>query len=225
MESTDKRYEYIQSFLIVDERILNTRHISGIDWTNTIISLLLFLSFLVVLPIIIEFKGIWYFFGLGMLVFMLFYGLQSRLEVIFVVTKFRIIELGVNPILERISRSFSPGSFRDIHYSQVESIYHGVPRYNPNRLWIGMFLISLSWAFSVSQGKVLNGESPLLPLIILLLILGIISIFISLPLGKKRLEIRSMGGSTISIASGLIDSKFMDDIIDASRTFQTYGAT
>ncbi len=224
MEERDEKYAYVQSFLIVDERILNSIHIVGINWTNVIISSSLLISFLLILPIANEFRGLWSVFTLGIAIFTLFYAIQSRSEVIYFVTKFRIIELEINPLMERISRSPLRGSFRDIHYSQIESIYHGVPRYNPNRLWLGLFMIATAWAIYTGQDTILSGDSPLLPLVILLTILGMVNIFISLPIRSKRLEVQSQSGTSFSIPSGFIDTKFIDDLIDASRTFQTYGA-
>ncbi len=216
--------EIVKPFLIVGEKIEAVAEVMEWETVNVLIS-----SFLTLMVTVSVFQStvssIWSIPAALFLFFLVYYIWRLRIQKLLVVTNVRIIKVEINPIHKRIFSSHSFNRYHDLHFSHISSIRIGEPKFENSRFWMSLLALSLAWLLINEQGLIpfLRGDSPLLPLGILLFAYGFVNLLVSIPLSSYKMKIESFSGSELSFSLNKVPSKFIETFLDACRKYQSYG--
>lgn len=220
--------EDAKKYLVVGESIDSIHSLIEWDRFKLIIAAILLLD-LIIIDILTDITlPFWQIVIAVHVLFLLYFVVQARLSTTYIITKFRLIKLESTTIRRYITRKLNNSetfhSFTDIHFEHVETIKLGNSELNATRFWSGLLAISIAWAMYQGKNSFLNGNSPLLPLAIVLFLLGVINVTISFPYFDTKLRIISLSGTKILIPTKNLQEEFIEEIVVSCRTFLSYGA-
>jgi hypothetical protein len=222
IESSDFDQRFAR-FLIIGESIESRFMLNKWDFLNVVVALSVLAIIVFVILLNPIYHIIWFIFLFALGATGIYYSVLSRKSQEFAITKYRLITVETYIILNKLFKSKSFTNFQDMHYEHVETIEYGYPKLNLNKFWTGTILIALAWVFFQSQDDLFPGESPLLPLIILFLLIGTINILSSLPLDRSVLKITSVSGKAHFIPSKKVPEVFLQNLIQNTRVFLSLG--
>lgn len=216
--------EFVKPFLIVGEKIEAIAEIMEWERVNVLISVFLFfMAAISILQSLIS--SIWMFPAILFAFFLVYYLWRLKIQKLLVVTNVRIIKIEINPFQKRIFATNSFNRYHDLHYSHISSIRIGEPKFENFRFWLSLSALSLAWLL-VNEGGLLpflRGDSPLLPLGLLLFAYGFINLLASIPISPHKMKIESLSGSELSFSINKVSNQFIETLIDSCRTFQSQG--